>query len=168
MWILIVKYKIPCFLISNKFLLETNYNKNIFLGYGERTDNFVFILVPGFRVETIPSYKIILSPSEDVFISLDNVSSSECINSIQEAIDNKFTVENYLQQFVKLPKTNYQKKKPKANIVTKLIIEEDPVEENAKEEEIIIIPKKEKKKKIITEKVTGKKVVEKNTTRKNK
>ena len=169
MWILIVKYNIPCFFISNKFLLETNYNKNIFLGYGERSDNFVFILVPGFRVETIPSYKIILTPSEEVFIPLDNISTSECINSIQEALDNKFTVENYLQQFVKLPKTNYQKKKPKANIVTKLIIEEDIVQENlldTKEEEIILIPKKEKKKKSITEKVTGKKVVEKNTTRK--
>ena len=163
MWILVVKYQIPCFFISNKFLLETNYNKNIFLGYGERTDDFAFILVPGFRVETIPSYKIIQMPNEDLFISLDNIGTIDCRKSIQEALDSKFTIEDYLQQFVKLPKTNYQKKKPKANQVTKFIIEEETVQE---EQDIII--KKPVKKKVLTEKITGKKVIGNNTSRKKK
>ena len=164
-WILILKYKIPCFFLSNKYLLETNYNKNIFLGYGERTDRFSFVLVPGFRVETIPSYKIITNENNELFISLETIQDSECIKLILEAIDNKFTIENYLQQFVKATKTTYQKKKPKLS-GTKLIIEEDPILE--KEEDIIIQPKPKPKKRNISEKITGKKVIEKNTSRKKK
>jgi hypothetical protein len=167
MWVLIEKYKIPCFFLSNKYLLETNYNKNILLGYGERNDKFAFILVPGFRVETIPSYKIIISKEEDIFISLENIKNEECLNVLQQAFDNTFTIENYLQNFVKASKTNYQKKKPKTTLITKLIIEEDPVQEKLNEDDIVIIQKKTKKR-MNSEKNIEKKVSEKNTTRKNK
>jgi len=178
LWLLIEKYKIPCFFISNKYLLETEYNKNIFLAYGDlRNDNFVFIVVPGFRIETIPNYKIILSDKEEIFISLNSIQQEEYSISIQQAIDNHINIEKYLEKFIKASKTNYQKKKPKPQTQNqvKLIIEEDQYETEEKpfkdldQEDIIIVPKKkERKKKPLTEKVSGKKVIDKKTTRKNK
>jgi hypothetical protein len=119
-WILMEKYKIPCFFISTKYLLETKYDKHIFLGYGNRTDNFAFIVVPGFRNEIIPNYKLIVDADNNSFFSLDNI-NNDCRDTIQEAMNNYKTVETYLQQFTKIAKTQYNKKKPKM----KLIIEED-------------------------------------------
>lgn len=171
MWILINKFKIPCFFISNKYLLETNYNRNIFLGYGERSDTFAFIVTPGFRVETIPSYKIILSDKEDIFITLDNLPNQECVNSLQEAINNSFTIEDYLNKFVKASKTLYHKKKPKNNLEKKLIIEEDNIPQptnliiNKNENENIFISTNKLTK---TGRIRIKKITGKNTTRKNK
>jgi hypothetical protein len=180
LWLLIEKYKIPSFFISNKYLLETGYNKNIFLDYGDqRNDNFIFIVVPGFRIETIPNYKIIITDKEEISISLNSIQNQECSTSIQQAIDGHFNIENYLEKFIKASKTNYQKKKPKiqGQIPVKLVIEEDQNEDEnntlakleQEHEDIIIVPvKKERKKRPLTEKVTGKKLIDKKTTRKNK
>jgi hypothetical protein len=82
-------------------------------------------MVPGFRSEVIPNYKVILNNNEGVFISLNNLKNEECKIRLQEAFDNTITIEEYLERFTKIPKTKYNKKKP----AVKLIIEEDPDEE---------------------------------------
>jgi hypothetical protein len=136
-WILIQKYKIPTFFISSKFLLQTDYNKHIFVGYGNEGDSFTFIIIPGLRSENVPVLKIIESNTNDTFISLDKISNSECSEKINEALQNKFTIEEYLEGFTKNVKTKYAKKKPL------LIIEES-------DEEVPIV-KKHKNANIIEE-----------------
>ena len=112
-WLIIEKYKIPCVFISSKFLLETNYKKNSFVGHGTKTDPFIFIVIPGLRPENIPSYKIIQNVNKDVFIGMNNLKSRECENALNYAFDNSFSVEDYLKSFSKESKTNYRKKIPK-------------------------------------------------------
>ena len=55
------RYKIPTIFISQKTILQTKHEKFIFLGYGTREDDFAFIVLPAFRSENIPGYKLILS-----------------------------------------------------------------------------------------------------------
>jgi hypothetical protein len=77
----------------------------------------------------------------------------------------------YLQQFVKVSKTLYQKKKPKTHLTKKILIQEEdyPVTINIidteKEENDIIISSKKHTK---TGKAKVKNITDKNTTRKEK
>ena len=112
-WLIIEKYKIPCMFISSKFLLETDYTKNSFVGYGKKTDMFVFIVIPGLRPENIPSYKIIQNATKEVFIGMKELKLRECEDALNYAFDNSFTVEDYLKSFSTKTKTNYHKKNPK-------------------------------------------------------
>ena len=134
LWLLITKYKIPTIFICQKWILQTKYEKQEFVGYGNEDDKFAFVLIPGFRPENVPSYKLIQSNEKEVFIKLDKL-NGECLDRIREAITNKISIGDYLKTFTKPIKTNYEKKKPQ-----KLIIESDI--ENIKPE---------KKKKIIIE-----------------
>ena len=124
-WLLVNKYKIPTLFISSKYLLQSNYEKNIFLGYGDINDKFCFIVIPGFRSENIPNYKIIQSNENDIFISIQQIKNNECINKINNAINKKISIEEYLKLFEKSI-INKQK------TPNKLIIEQDNLqEENA-------------------------------------
>jgi hypothetical protein len=105
-WLLVNKYKIPTFFISTKNLLQTNYENNIFLGYGNENDKFCFIVVPALGPEKVPSYKVISTDKNDVFISLQEIKQN-CEDEIKIAFDNEITIENYMKQFVKI---NKQKK----------------------------------------------------------
>ena len=127
-WLLVQKHKIPTFFISSKFLLQTDYTKNIFLGYGNEGDSFVFIIIPGLRSENIPALKMIQTNTEEIFISLDKMINDDCSEKIMDALRNKFTVEEYLERFTKNLKTKYAKKKP-------LLILEDSDEEKLIEDE---------------------------------
>jgi hypothetical protein len=111
LWLLIVKFEIPTIFISQKWILQTKYEKHEFLGYGNKSDNFVFIIIPGFRPENIPIYKVVISDTNDIFIPLNKI-NSECVDRIYTAIDNIITIEKYLQDFSKSNKTLYSKKKP--------------------------------------------------------
>jgi hypothetical protein len=102
-WLLVNKYRIPTFFISTKNLLQTNYEKNIFLGYGNKNDTFCFIVVPALGPEKVPSYKLVSSDKNDVFISIQEIKQT-CENEINNAFDNEITIENYLKQFVKINK----------------------------------------------------------------
>jgi len=120
-WLLVNKYKMPAFFISTKNLLQTNYEKNIFLGYGNENDKFCFIVVPALGPEKVPSYKVITSDKNDIFISLQEIKQN-CENEIKNAFDNEITIEDYLKQFVKVNKPK------KANVKTlakKIHIEDD-------------------------------------------
>ena len=49
-WVLVQKYKIPTIFICQKFIMETDYKRHAFVAYGEKTDAFVFILIPGLKI----------------------------------------------------------------------------------------------------------------------
>jgi hypothetical protein len=120
-WLLVNKFKIPTFFISTKKLLQTNYEKNIFLGYGNENDMFCFIIVPALGPEQVPSYKLVTSDKNDVFISIQDIKQN-CEGEIKNAFDKEITIENYLKQFIKISKPK------KVNVRTlskKLHIEQD-------------------------------------------
>jgi hypothetical protein len=145
LWLLITKYKIPTIFICQKWILQTKYEKHEFVGYGNEDDKFAFIVIPGFRPENVPGYKLIQSATKDIFISLEKVSDN-CIEQIKESIRNAPSINDYLQNFTKPLTTDYEKKKP-----TRLVIESDSEEikpEKEKEKE------KEKKRKLIIEDTT--------------
>ena len=138
LWLLVNKYKIPTVFICQKFILQTKYLKHEFVGYGNDEDKFVFIVVPGFRPENIPGYKLIQSNDGDIFISLNKLNEN-CVDRIQKAINDKISIEEYLEKFVKPNTTTYKKKKPE-----RLIIDSDSEDKK----------KKQPKKKLIIEETT--------------
>jgi hypothetical protein len=131
-WLLILKYKIPTIFISQKWILQTKYEKHLFVAYGDKNDKFAFIVIPGFRPENIPNLKLIQSDKNEIFISLDKL-KEDCVEKIKEDIDEQITIENYLENFTKPIKTQYEKKKP-----ARLVIESES-------DEPIVKPKKKKK-----------------------
>jgi hypothetical protein len=120
-WLLVNKYKIPTFFISTKNLLQTNYEKNIFLGYGNENDKFCFIVVPALGPEKVPNYKIVLSDKNDTFISLQEIKQN-CEDEIKMAFDNEISIEDYLKQFVRI---NKPKKVNVRTLAKKIHIESD-------------------------------------------
>jgi len=138
LWLLVVKFQIPTMFISQKTILQTKFEKHEFLGYGTREDDFAFIIVPGFRPENIPGYKIVSNNEGEIFISLDKL-NYECVERIYSAMDESISIEKFLQEFTKPKKTNYIKKKPN------IIIESDS------EDTLPIKPKVYRKKKIVVE-----------------
>jgi len=156
MWLLVVKYQIPTIFISQKTILQTKYEKNEFLAYGTREDDFAFIIVPGLRPENIPGFKIISSNEGDIFISLDKI-KEECVERIYNAMDTAITIETFLQEFSKPKKTTYVKKKP--NI---LILDSDSEEVEKPK------PKVQRKKKIVVVEDDSEEVVKPKVQRKKK
>ena len=135
LWLLVQKYKIPTIFICQKFILQTNYEKHAFVGYGNRNDDFAFILIPGFRPETVPVFRLVQTEKGDAFVSLNKLENS-CVDKIYEAFDNKISVGEYLEGLKKITKTTYKKKKPMG-----LIIDSDSDSDkikNTKKREIII------------------------------
>jgi hypothetical protein len=144
LWLLVNRFKIPTIFIAQKTILQTRYEKNgkylykrQFIAYGDKGENFAFIVLPGFRPENIPSFKIINNDKKDVFISLDKL-NEECLENIEDAFENKISIEKYLEDFKILPKTSYQKKR------INVLIESDS------EEKIV----KPRRKQVIVEKTT--------------
>ena len=137
LWLLVTKYEIPTVFISPHYILQTKYSKRAFIAYGERNDQFAFIIIPGFSAEKIPTFKLITSSEKEAFISIDKL-SGECLDSIQEALNNKETIESYLEKFTK---PNTRKKKPLPFIIADDSEEVQekavPVEENVVEENVV-------------------------------
>jgi hypothetical protein len=131
LWLLVNKFKIPTIFICQKFILQTKYEKNLFVGYGNHDDNFAFIVLPGFRPENVPNFKIVKSNKGDVFISLKEI-NEDCIEKIEESIRNKIDIEDYLKKFTIPPKTIYEKKKP-------LLIQTDSEDKEVKPKKTKII-----------------------------
>jgi hypothetical protein len=159
LWLLVTKYEIPTIFISQKWILQSNYEKHEFVGYGTERDMFAFIEIPGFRPENIPSDRLIQSDKGEIFISLDNL-IGDSTEIIREAIDNKVTIEDYLEKFTKPITTEYTKKKPKLLIIESDSEEEEkPKKKNKKiivketspvsSEEFILQPQKKSRKKIV-------------------
>ena len=143
LWLLVTKYKIPTIFICQKWILQTKYEKHEFVGYGNKDDKFAFVVIPGFRPENVPGYKLIQSDNKDIFISLEKI-NEECSERIKESIQNAPSIDDYLKNFTKPLTTDYEKKKP-----TRLVIESDS-EQNKPEKEIVVA----KKKKLVIEETT--------------
>ena len=112
LWLLVTKYKIPTIFVCQNTILQTNFKKNAFLGYGDEGDDFAFVIIPGFRPENVPGYKLIQSETGDVFISLNNL-KEEGVEKIETAFRNRKSIEQYLEEY-EIPKlTVYETKKPK-------------------------------------------------------
>ena len=109
-WLFIEKYKIPSVFISSKTLLQTQYNSQLFVGYGSITDKLLFIVIPGLRPENIPKYKVIINENKELFISVNNLINITCTETIENSFRNINTVESYLKSYVKQTKTKYMKK----------------------------------------------------------
>jgi len=107
-WLLVQKYEIPTIFICQKTILQTHYKKNIFIGYGNKEDEFVFIILPVFKAESIPILKIIENEEGKIFISINKL-NEECLDRINDAFDNKKSIKEYLEGFTK-PKTTSNKK----------------------------------------------------------
>jgi len=177
LWLLVTKYDIPTIFICQTYILQTNYEKHQFIGYGDDNDKFAFIVVPGLRNENVPGYKLIQSDKGDIFISLDKL-SEECLEKVNESINDKISIEDYLDKFTKPLTTKYEKKKPERLVIEsdsdkirpvkkkKLIIEETtPVSP----EEFILKPlrktRKSKKKQL---KLKGEKNIKRTNTKKRR
>jgi len=187
LWLLVTKYKIPTIFICKKFILQTKNVNHEFVGYvndnpNDDNDKFAFILIPSFRPENIPLYKLVQNQNSDVFIAL-TVLKDGCIERIRQAIENKVTVTEYLVNFTKPVKKTYQKKKPLKIVDTDTEKEDTPEQNNndadiedknrpVTSEEFIFIPNKNKnksktKKQLVIKgntKKTVKKVQKVNTT----
>ena len=120
------KFKIPTFFISTTKLLQTNYEKNIFLGYGNENDHFCFIVVPALKPENIPNYKLILSDKNEIFVPMKDLKES-CKKTIDNAFSRQTNIQNYLKEFVKISKP---KKIKVAALNIKLPIDEDEDKDN--------------------------------------
>jgi hypothetical protein len=120
LWLLIQKYEIPTIFICQKTILQTDYNTNIFVGYGDEADDFIFIMLPAFKAENVPSFKIVQNGEGESLISIKKL-NEECIDKIRQAVNAKIGIKDYLNRFTK-PKSTYTKKK-------NLIIEDDSLNE---------------------------------------
>jgi hypothetical protein len=112
-WFIVNKFKIPTIFISNKYIFQSNYEKQVFLAYGEKNDAFCFIHLPGLNNEKIPRFKAIISDKDEMFFSLETLKKS-CDNysELINAVNNSITIEEYLTGFIKPKKTVYKPKKP--------------------------------------------------------
>jgi len=127
-WLLVNKYKISTIFLSSYNLLQTSYEKNIFVAYSNNIDDlreqFCFIIIPQLRNESIPGYKIVENNRKEYFTSINDLMVSkndECINTIKSAIENKTDINKYLEQFQKINRVKTSKPKNKI----KLLIEAD-------------------------------------------
>jgi hypothetical protein len=80
------------------------------VGYGDKDDKFAFVIIPGFRHEHVQKYRIVKSDKDDIFIPLDKL-NEKCVERIEDAIDDKISIEEYLEDFKITKKTKYEKKK---------------------------------------------------------
>jgi hypothetical protein len=116
-WLLVQKFEIPTIFISTTKLLQTNKKGHVFIGYtNNEINNYVFIVIPGLRSESIPELKIIETNNNDIFISLDKLLDCENKSEIEFALRNPVSIEEYLKNFTTI--------KPK-----KLIIEDSSDDE---------------------------------------
>jgi hypothetical protein len=135
LWLLVTKYKIPTIFICQNTILQTNFKKDVFVGYGDEGDDFAFVVIPGFRPENVPGYKLIQSETGDVFISLNKL-KEEGVEKIEDAFKNKKSIEQYLEEY-EIPKlTVYETKKPK------LIIEDESIEKAIEKPKRKVLPLK--------------------------
>jgi len=102
LWILLNKYEIPSIFISSKMIPETRYKLRQFVCYdkplSESNNKYIFICVPSMNRKTkkYPEYKLILDDNEEMEIDLDDLKEGNCLNDIEDALNNYITIEDYL------------------------------------------------------------------------
>jgi hypothetical protein len=165
-WLLLEKYRIPSIFISSKQILQSSNEEKVFVAYGDKEDNFCFIVTPLVKIDTAPKYKLIQNAEDSVVFPL-NVVQDSCIDSITNAFDSKITVEDFIQSFIR--ENVAKKRKPTAKKRNETIIiereDDDPIiqiqveaedkKENAKTKKQrnrgVVFTKKNKKRLLIIE-----------------
>ncbi len=116
LWMLVNKYKLPVVFISQTLIMLTKTKdkssfiyKNEFLGYGNPSDSFAFIIIPGLRKSRVPNLKYVQSPIGEAFIPLNKL-ENDGRERITNAINNQITIEQFLETFIMPSKTEYEKK----------------------------------------------------------
>jgi len=126
--LILQKYKIPSFFISTKPICQNKYTNNAYVIYGETNDKFCFIVTsPLTRGEKTSTYKLVQNNDRKIFIE-KSVLRGEGLDKVDEALDNKQTMSEFLNIFNKKEYSlkNKGAEKPKV----KLVIEEDSENEN--------------------------------------
>ena len=147
LWLLLVNYKIPSIFISSKPIAETRFNTNEFVCYTENNvKDYVFILVPAMYRRSgniLPEYKLIIN-DDNINIVPSLIEEESCLNSIENAIDNYITVDDYLDFIFEKDITTKYKPRQKgirAAPEFEIVEEEVPLEDDVFE----IEPKKVRK-----------------------
>jgi len=102
LWILLVKYEIPSIFISSKMIPETRYKLRQFVCYdkplSESNNKYIFICVPSMyrKTKKYPEYKLIIDDKEKMEIDIDELKEGDCLNNIEDALNNYITIEDYL------------------------------------------------------------------------
>jgi hypothetical protein len=174
LWLIVNKFEIPTIFISQTPILQSSYETTGFIAYGEEENKFLFIVIPSFKNETEPGFKIIEDEEKSIFISLNKLINTENVRNI--VFDDKITIKSYLVTFtknIKPPPPVEKVVKPKKKL---LISDEDDEEEDEVEikkpnivEEVMKIPEIEyvEKPKTKTKKVKAVAVKKRNQTAKN-
>ncbi len=158
LWLLINRHKIPTIFICQKCILETDYEMQEFVGYGEKEDKFAFILIPASRPEIIPNFKWIKSDKDAFFISLNELEKS-CVDKLERAIEKKVSIDDYLSNFKITKKNNTEKQKclldeviiddvpkPKKLRIKKILPDATKISPEQLPEQIVTPPQKTKRK----------------------
>ena len=121
LWIIVSKFKIPSIIISQKTLLETNYNEHIMTLYGEPTDSFIFIATSAIRSVYRNHYQILYRDDPDnIRFSIDIIKSCEYNDLFLKSIEEKMTLLEFLDSYIIKTKTKYIKKSKK-----KIVLQND-------------------------------------------
>ena len=161
LWILLVKFKIPSFFISDSKIRETKnteFQFCCFTNTDQQTQEYVFIVIPSIKENSSLVYKIISNNDNSIKIPLD-VLNADCKEKFVKSIQKWVSIEKYMETFERNLKTApaivKEKKvtKPRKVKPTLVITENvDEEKEKEKEEEVLIIEPVKKNKK--TKKVT--------------
>jgi hypothetical protein len=98
LWILLNKYEIPSFFISDYHLLETNRELNRFVCYQSKDNNYAFIVVPSMRQgkKILPEYKLIINETANAQINISDLPQTPCLNKFKNAIKAYYTIEYFI------------------------------------------------------------------------
>jgi hypothetical protein len=113
-------YKIPSVLLSNKLLLETNYNSNFLIINDNETNpenitliNYIFIVSTPPKPENVPNYKLLISKNDinHIQFNLRNFNEFIKLNILENYKENNINVELFISNYKKEKKTKYIPKK---------------------------------------------------------
>jgi len=123
LWIIITKFKIPSFIISQKTLLETNHNENIITLYGEPHDSFIFIVTSAIRSVYRNHYQILYKEdTNNIRFEIDIIKNREYHEIFLKSIQEKMTLLEFLDSYTIKTKTKYIKKSKK-----KIFLQDEPI-----------------------------------------
>jgi hypothetical protein len=87
-----------------------------------------------------PEYKLILNDEQNIKININDLKEGECLNNIEQAIINYYTIDDYVSFIFEKDITTKYKLKKKGIRELDIEVEEEPVE--GEEIEIELVPKK--------------------------
>jgi len=102
LWMLLNKYEIQSIFISSKMIPETRYKLRQFVCYdkplSESNNKYIFICVPSMyrKTKKYPEYKLIIDDKEKMEIDIDELKEGDCLNDIEDSLNNYITIEDYL------------------------------------------------------------------------